>query len=426
MHDHKETVGIIGLGYVGLPLLIQFAEKYKTLGFDLDNERITELQKGIDRTLEVETTDLMRLKEDTSVVFSYNPDDLKDLDYYIICVPTPIRENNEPDLSALISASNLVGRFIKAGSTIVFESTVYPGATEEVCVPVIEKVSGLYRTKGFFYGYSPERINPGDKERDVTDIVKVTSGCCELSAKKIDDLYKSIIRAGTFQAKSVAVAEAAKVFENVQRDVNIALVNELSILCNKLGIKSADVLDAASTKWNFHKYAPGLVGGHCIGVDPYYLIDRGKSVGIEMGLIEKARKINESVVFHIVDQLKTDLLKKKICDGTTKLIIFGYTFKEDCPDTRNTKVHELANQLSEIVDAVDIFDPHVSSEEIVNDQYKFVRAFDNAPYDVAILAVNHTEFQGFDRPFWDQLLKKKHIIYDLKNSAPCIEVDFSL
>ena len=283
MNRQIKTVGVIGLGYVGLPLLVQFAKKYKALGFDLDRDRIYELENGLDHTFEVEPSDLIQARDEKLAKFSFDPSDLRNLDYYIVCVPTPIKENNEPDLIALTAASKLVGRHLKKGSTVVFESTVYPGATEEVCIPIIEKESGLLRSTDFFYGYSPERINPGDKERKVTDIVKVTSGCCEHSAKQIDKLYTSVIKAGTFQAKSVAVAEAAKVFENVQRDVNIALVNELSILCDKLGINSADVLKASSTKWNFHKYAPGLVGGHCIGVDPYYLIDRGKSVEWKWG-----------------------------------------------------------------------------------------------------------------------------------------------
>ena len=426
MNSQTETVGIIGLGYVGLPLLSEFSKKYKTVGFDLDKRRIAELKKGIDSTSEVDAVELIKLSESRNVVLSSKPENLNNLDYYIVCVPTPIKENNEPDLTALVSASNLVGRSIKDGSTIIFESTVYPGATEEVCVPIIENASGLRRSDGFFYGYSPERINPGDKERTVTDIVKVTSGCCESSAKKINKLYNTIIQAGTFQAKSVAVAEAAKVFENVQRDVNIALVNELSILCNKLGISSADVLEAASTKWNFHKYAPGLVGGHCIGVDPYYLIDRGKAVGVEMGLIEKARKVNEAVVFHVVDQLKTALLKKKIFSKNTKLIIFGYTFKEDCPDIRNTKVKELSKKLSEIVDEIDVFDPHVQLEDLESSHLNFIQTFDNAPYDIAIFAVNHKEFQNFDGDFWNQILKKNHIIFDLKNSIFSTEVDFRL
>ena len=426
MNRQIKTVGVIGLGYVGLPLLVQFAKKYKALGFDLDRDRIYELENGLDHTFEVEPSDLIQARDEKLAKFSFDPSDLRNLDYYIVCVPTPIKENNEPDLIALTAASKLVGRHLKKGSTVVFESTVYPGATEEVCIPIIEKESGLLRSTDFFYGYSPERINPGDKERKVTDIVKVTSGCCEHSAKQIDKLYTSVIKAGTFQAKSVAVAEAAKVFENVQRDVNIALVNELSILCDKLGINSADVLKASSTKWNFHKYAPGLVGGHCIGVDPYYLIDRGKSVGVEMGLIEKARKINESLVFHIVDQFKTALLKKKIYSENINVIIFGYTFKENCPDTRNTKVKELAFSLSEIIDSVDIFDPHVREVDLEHSELNFVNCFDNAPYDAAFLAVNHDEFQSFDREFWGRILKKNHIVFDLKNSIAAIEVDFRL
>ena len=420
------TLGIIGLGYVGLPLMVEFSKHLNVIGFDLDQRRIDDLRNGLDRTKEVENVKLINALRENLAKLTAEPRDIFALDYYVVCVPTPVKTSNEPDMTALMAASELVGKSIKSGATVIFESTVYPGATEEICIPIIERESRLKRSIDFFYGYSPERINPGDKKRPLTDIVKVTSGCTKKSADNIDNLYKKIIKAGTFKAKSVAAAEAAKVFENVQRDVNIALVNELSILCNRLGIKTNDVLDAASTKWNFHRYSPGLVGGHCIGVDPYYLIDRGKAVGTELGLIEKARKVNESVVFHIIDEFKTAVFKKKIDTSNIKVLILGYTFKENCPDTRNTKVSELALKLADIVNTVHVYDPYVESENFDNFTYSFTDDFHGAPYDAVIIAVNHNEFANFDESLWKKLLKPNHIVFDLKGVSVNIKSDFSL
>lgn len=384
----KEKIVVIGLGYVGLPLAVEFGKKYETIGFDINSLRIKELASGIDKTLECTSKVL-----DSATNLSYTADvnEIKDGNIYIITVPTPVDKNNTPDLKPLISASKLVGSVIGKGDIVIYESTVYPGATEEECVPVIELSSSLLYNKDFFVGYSPERINPGDKKNTLTKIKKVTSGSTREVANKVDDLYSSIITAGTYKAESIKVAEASKVIENVQRDVNIALVNELHQIFSRMEINTMDVINAASTKWNFMSLTPGLVGGHCIGVDPYYLLHKSKVVGYIPDLIRKSREINNMMPSYVADDFLKFVLKNKINPVDCNVALLGFTFKENCPDIRNTKVYDLYLALSEIGFKVKIYDPWASVDEVKNEYGVVIEKHVNEGFDVALLAVHHKE-----------------------------------
>lgn len=416
-------VGIIGLGYVGLPLAVEFGKKFETLGFDINEARIAELQGGSDATLECSPEEL---KEATRLTYSANKADLKVCNIYIVTVPTPIDEHKQPDLTPLIKASEMLGTLISKGDIIIYESTVYPGATEEECLPVVEKVSGLTFNQDFFAGYSPERINPGDKEHRVTNILKVTSGSNEVVAEFVDSLYRSIITAGTHKASCIKVAEAAKVIENTQRDVNIALINELSIIFNKLGIDTLEVLEAAGTKWNFLPFRPGLVGGHCIGVDPYYLTHKAQSVGYHPEMILAGRRLNDGMSAYVVSQLVKNMLKKQIQVDGANVLVMGLTFKENCPDLRNTKIVDIVKELKEYNINADITDPCCSSDEAEHEYGLSLIEPEEGKYDAIILAVAHNEFRELGINNIRKLGKENHVLYDLKYLLPKEEVDMRL
>ena len=414
-------IAIIGLGYVGLPLAVEFGKKYRTIGFDVNKERINKLNKGIDKTLEITAKEITNSK---NLSFTSNHDDIKNSNIFIITVPTPINQFKEPDLKPLISASKIVGLALKTGDIVIYESTVYPGATEEDCVPVLEKNSGLTLNKDFYVGYSPERINPGDKDRKVTNIVKVTSGSDEYSAKLIDALYKSIISAGTYLAPSIKVAEAAKVIENTQRDVNIALINELSILFNKLDIDTNDVLKAAGTKWNFLKFNPGLVGGHCIGVDPYYLTHKAEKIGYTPEIILSGRRLNDSMSLYISSELTKLMSKNDIPINNSNVLVMGFSFKENCPDHRNTKVIDTINSLIDYGAKVDCYDPWVDKDSVYKDyKIKLIDEPKNKTYDSILLAVGHSCFKKEGVESIRAFGKDKHVFYDLKSIFPLNDSD---
>jgi UDP-N-acetyl-D-galactosamine dehydrogenase len=370
MELQKSKIAIIGLGYVGLPLAIEFGKKYHVIGFDIDVDRIIELNNGGDRTLEANLDDLQIVTEGSkinSLKFSFDANDLNECNVFIVTVPTPIDKFKKPDLSPLLKASEMVGKVLKRGDIVIYESTVYPGCTEEDCVPVLEKFSNLKFNLDFYCGYSPERINPGDKINTLTKIKKVTSGSTPEVATKVDELYKSIISAGTFLAKSIKVAEASKAIENAQRDVNISFVNELSLIFDRMGIDTNDVLDAAATKWNFLKYKPGLVGGHCIGVDPYYLAHKAESLGYHPQVILSGRRVNDNMGMFVANKVVKLLIQNgKIIKGS-KALVLGITFKENCPDIRNTKVTDIYNELLQFGLDVDVYDPHANSEEVIKE-----------------------------------------------------------
>lgn len=412
MEFNTRKVAVIGLGYVGLPLAVEFGKKYKTLGFDINKSRIQELISGHDSTLEV---DEYELKEVKSLKYSYDVNDLESYDFYVVTVPTPINESKQPDLEPLVKASKMLGAVVKKGDVIVYESTVYPGATEEVCIPILEEISGLKFNEDFYAGYSPERINPGDKEHRVTNILKVTSGSTPEAAALIDNVYKSIINAGTYKASSIKVAEAAKVIENTQRDVNIALINELSIIFNKLGIDTLEVLEAAGTKWNFLPFRPGLVGGHCIGVDPYYLTHKAQSVGYHPEIILAGRRLNDGMGQYVVSQLIKKMLMKKIHVEGAKVLIMGFSFKENCPDIRNTRVIDVVKDLEEYNVSVDIYDPWVSDKDAF-DEYglELMQNPDEGSYDAVVVAVAHKEFRELGYVGVEKLLKGNSVVFDLK------------
>lgn len=419
-----KKIGIIGLGYVGLPLAVEFAKKFSVIGFDVNKSRIEELSKGKDFTLEVNEK---MLKDACNLTYSSNVDDLEECNVFIVTVPTPIDEYKQPDLKPLINASKMLGGVIKKNDIIVYESTVYPGATEEVCLPTVEKYSGLKFNEDFFAGYSPERINPGDKERGLTNILKITSGSTPEIAEVINLLYSSIITAGTHKVNSIRIAEAAKVIENTQRDVNIALVNELSMIFNKMGIDTLEILEAAGTKWNFLPFRPGLVGGHCIGVDPYYLTHKSQSIGYHPEMVLAGRRINDGMSKYIVSELVKTMLKKRIHVYGASVLIMGFTFKENCPDLRNTKVVDIVNELKDYNINVDITDPWCSSKEAqseyglnLNNEYK------QNYYDAIIIAVGHNEFKEMGAKFIRSLGKSKHVLYDLKYVLPKNNVDIRL
>lgn len=409
---NNATICIIGLGYVGLPLATEFGKKQKTLGFDINETRVAQLRDGIDFTLECSSAELL---EATYLEYSANVEDLSQCNVFIVTVPTPIDEHKQPDLTPLVKASETLGKVIKSGDVVIYESTVYPGATEEVCIPVLERISGLTFNQDFYAGYSPERINPGDKEHRVTTIKKVTSGSTLEVAEYVDSIYRQIITAGTHKASSIKVAEAAKVIENTQRDLNIALINELAVIFNKLNIDTEEVLIAAGTKWNFLPFRPGLVGGHCIGVDPYYLTHKAQAVGYHPEVILAGRRINDNMGAYVVSQLVKAMLHKSIPVKGANVLIMGLTFKENCPDLRNTRVVDIISELAEYNINVDIYDPWVSPDEA---QHEYgVEVCTDKPeqqYDAVILAVAHDQFKEMSNKEYRTLTKSESIIYDLK------------
>ncbi len=405
-------IAVIGLGYVGLPLAVEFGKQYRTIGFDINTTRIAELSKGIDKTLEVTAEDL---DASAQLQFSSQPVDLVDCQVFIITVPTPVDRYNRPDLTPLYKASQTVGKALKKGDIVIYESTVYPGVTEEECVPVLEKESGLSFNVDFFAGYSPERINPGDKERTVTKIRKVTSGSTPAVADFVDQLYASVITAGTFKASSIKVAEAAKVIENAQRDINIAFVNELAKIFNRLGIDTADVLEAAGTKWNFLPFKPGLVGGHCIGVDPYYLAQKAQEVGYHPEIILAGRRLNDSMGAYVAGEVVKLMVEKDIPVKGAKVLILGFTFKENCPDVRNTRVIDIIAELQRYNTEVAIYDPWANPEEVAHEYglttCQHLENCGSGPWDAVIAAVAHKEFLTMDIA---ALGAKNAVIYDVK------------
>lgn len=405
-------IAIIGLGYVGLPLAVEFGKKYPTLGFDINKNRINELQSATDHTLEVSSAEL---KSATLLTYSADLTALEQANFYIVTVPTPIDEHRQPDLTPLIKASETLGKVIKAGDIVVYESTVYPGATEEDCIPVIERVSGLKFNQDFFAGYSPERINPGDKEHRVTTIRKVTSGSTPEVAAFVDSVYASIITAGTYQASSIKVAEAAKVIENTQRDLNIALINELAVIFNRMGIDTEEVLLAAGTKWNFLPFRPGLVGGHCIGVDPYYLTHKAQALGYHPEVILAGRRINDGMGKYVVSQLVKQMIRRQMVVAGARVLVLGLTFKENCPDIRNTKVVDILAELAEYGVQADVYDPWIDHAEAQH-EYGLTPIEQPAAgsYDAIILAVAHQQFRALGETGIRAFGKPAHVLYDLK------------
>lgn len=425
MHKLEDIkIAVIGLGYVGLPLAVEFGKKRSVIGFDINQSRIDTLCKGHDSTLEVDDAEM---KEAAQLTYTATPADLEAANVYIVTVPTPIDEHKRPDLTPLCKASETIGKTLKHGDIVIYESTVYPGATEEECVPVLERVSGLKYNVDFFAGYSPERINPGDKEHRVTNIMKVTAGSTPEVADLIDALYNEIITAGTHKASSIKVAEAAKVIENTQRDLNIALINELAVIFNKMGIDTEAVLQAAGTKWNFLPFRPGLVGGHCIGVDPYYLTHKAQSIGYHPEIILAGRRLNDSMGAYVVSQLIKCMMKKRIHVDGAKVLIMGLTFKENCPDLRNTRVVDIVKELSEYNIAVEVFDPWVSVAEAEH-EYGITPVKEPAinSYDGIVIAVGHNEFKALGAENIRRFGKEEHVLYDLKYLLPVEETDLRL
>ena len=417
-------LAIIGLGYVGLPLAVEFGKKRPVLGFDINQARIAELEAGHDATLEVSDEEM---REASGLRYSARQDDLKACNVFIVTVPTPIDEHKRPDLSPLVKASETIGKVLKPGDIVIYESTVYPGATEEECVPVLEKFSGLKFNQDFFAGYSPERINPGDKLHRVSTIRKVTSGSTPVVAELVDQLYREIITAGTHKAESIQVAEAAKVIENTQRDLNIALINELAIIFNKMGIDTEAVLQAAGTKWNFLPFRPGLVGGHCIGVDPYYLTHKAESIGYHPEIILAGRRLNDGMGAYVVSQLVKAMLKRRIQVDGARVLVMGLTFKENCPDLRNTRVVDIVKELADYNIAADVFDPWVSVAEA---QHEYgitpIAEPQQGAYDAIILAVAHDQFKALGATAIRALGKPQQVVYDLKYVLPRDAADLRL
>ena len=417
----KDKIAIIGLGYVGLPLARLFATKYSVVGFDIDSKRISELKSGIDSTLEIDNETLQSVlvnkNSERNGLFCTNQlFEIKDCNYYIVTVPTPIDKNKKPELTPLIKASETVGAVLEKDDIVIYESTVYPGATEEDCIPVLESVSGLKFNEDFFAGYSPERINPGDKEHTVEKILKVTSGSTPLIALKVDELYKSVITAGTHLAPTIKVAEASKVIENSQRDINIAFVNELAKIFNLMDINTYDVLEAAGTKWNFLPFKPGLVGGHCIGVDPYYLAQKAQQYGYNPEVILSGRRINDSMGSYVAKKVINLMISKGIEILDAKILILGITFKENCPDVRNTKVVDLISSIKEYCNNITIYDPWADKDEVKNEfGLDSVDRIPKGRFDAIVLTVAHNEFKNLNL----RLLKNnKAIVYDVKNFFP--------
>jgi UDP-N-acetyl-D-galactosamine dehydrogenase len=414
-------IAIIGLGYVGLPLAVEFGKKFPTVGYDINEKRVGELNNGIDFTLETTSEEIA-----SSILLSCTTEKekLAESNIYIVTVPTPIDESKTPDLTPVESATKLVGRYLKQGDIVIFESTVYPGATEEVCVPILEQMSGLTFNSGFYCGYSPERINPGDKERTLTTILKVTSGSTPKIASIVDDLYQSIIVAGTYKASSIKVAEAAKVIENTQRDINIALVNELALIFNRVGIDTQEVLEAAGTKWNFLPFRPGLVGGHCIGVDPYYLVHKAETLGYHPQLIAAGRRINDNMGHFVVSEVVKLMAAKKVNIVDSKILMLGLTFKENCPDLRNTRVVEMISELETYNADVDVYDPWVSKEEALREyDITLIDEPESERYDAIIVAVSHDQFAELGLSGLRAFGKANSVLYDIKYLLPSDGVD---
>ncbi len=410
---HSKKIAIIGLGYVGLPLAVEFGKKYQVVGFDINQDRIKELIQGIDHTLETSKEEILAA---TKLKFSFNSEELKSCDFFIVTVPTPVDQYNRPDLTPLIKASQTIGKVLKKDDIVVYESTVYPGCTEEECVPVLETTSGLKYNVDFYCGYSPERINPGDKEHSVSKILKVTSGSTEEAANLIDSVYSSIITAGTFKATSIKVAEAAKVIENSQRDINIAFVNELSKIFRLLGIETNEVLEAAGTKWNFLKFKPGLVGGHCIGVDPYYLAQKAQEMGYHPEIILAGRRLNDDMGRYVASETIRLMISKDIAIKSSKILLMGFTFKENCPDVRNTKVIDIYNELKQYGMKIDIVDPWAEPKEVLHEYgIQTTREVSSLKYDAVILAVGHKQFAEFD---FNKLTNDSSVIFDVKGLLP--------
>lgn len=412
MNIQDVKLAVVGLGYVGLPLAVEFGKQRSVLGFDINARRIDELRAGRDHTLEVSSQEL---GEASHLRFSSDPAELASANVFIVTVPTPIDEYKQPDLTPLERASELIGRILKRGDTVIYESTVYPGATEEVCVPVLERVSGLKFNVDFYAGYSPERINPGDKQHRVSTIRKVTSGSTPEVADLVDALYRQIIKAGTHKASSIKVAEAAKVIENTQRDVNIALINELALIFNRIGIDTLDVLEAAGTKWNFLPFRPGLVGGHCIGVDPYYLTHKAQAIGYHPEVILAGRRLNDSMGTYVVAQLVKAMTKRRIQVQDSHVLVMGLTFKENCPDLRNTRVVDIVRELREYNIKVDVYDPWVDPAE-ARHEYGItpIAKPEAGSYDGVIVAVAHHQFAEMGAAALRALGKPQHVLYDLK------------
>ena len=406
----KAIISVIGLGYVGLPIALEFAKKIRVIGFDISEERVEMMKNHIDPSEELVKEDF----ENTNILFTSNPEDLKQAQFHIVAVPTPIDEHNLPDLKPLLSACKTVGKAISKNDYVVFESTVYPGCTEEDCVPVLEKESGLKFCEDFKVGYSPERINPGDKVHTLTSITKIVSGCDEESLENIANVYEIILKNGTHKASSIKVAEAAKIIENTQRDVNIALMNELSIIFNRLGINTYEVLEAAGTKWNFLKFTPGLVGGHCIGVDPYYLVHKAKQLGYHPHIINSGRFVNDSMGGYVAKQTVKAIANKDKNIRNSHVLVMGFTFKENVSDIRNTKVETIVKELESYKVIVDVVDPYASPKE-VEEEYK-IKILEKCGknYDAIIVAVNHKEYINLDENFFKEHLNKDGILFDIK------------
>lgn len=405
-------IAIMGLGYVGLPLAVEFGKKVQTTGFDINLQRIQELNNFQDHTLEVSAEELAQVE---NLSYCSHIEQLKQCNFFIVTVPTPIDNFKQPDLTPLIKASQSIAQILKQGDVVVYESTVYPGATEEVCIPVLEQYSGLVFNQDFFVGYSPERINPGDKQRKVTNILKITSGSTDEVADYIDTVYQLIIEAGTYKAPSIKVAEAAKVIENTQRDVNIALINELALIFNKMNIDTEEVLKAAGTKWNFLPFRPGLVGGHCIGVDPYYLTHKAQSLGLHPEIILAARRLNDRMGEYVATQLIKEMVKQRIQVVGARILILGLSFKENCPDIRNTKIVDMVKALKEYDLDLDIYDPWVSPQEVEH-EYGFapLLTLEQHHYDAIVIAVAHDQFKQMSVNDFEKLGKAQHVLYDLK------------
>ena len=421
MNAKDTRIAVIGLGYVGLPLAVEFGKIYPTTGFDINRSRIAALISGHDSTLEVDTA---ALESAAHLSYTTDVDKLKTCNIYIVTIPTPIDIHKRPDLSPLEKASETVGKVLSKDDIVIYESTVYPGATEEVCVPILEKHSGLTFNKNFYCGYSPERINPGDKEHRVTTIKKVTSGSTLEIADKVDALYRSIITAGTYKASSIKVAEAAKVIENTQRDINIALINELALIFRRLGIDTEEVLKAAGSKWNFLPFRPGLVGGHCIGVDPYYLTHKATKAGYYPEIILTGRKLNDSMGKYVANEIINLMTKKRIQVVDSNILVMGLTFKEDCPDIRNTRVVDVVQELSGFHCNIEVYDPWIDKEESIR-EYGIIPVEQPEPgkYDAVIIAVAHHQFKAMGITAIRALGKKNHVLYDIKYILPAEKVD---
>jgi len=420
----NNKIALIGLGYVGLPLAVEFGKKYLTVGFDLNETRLNELKDGVDSTRELNKHEL---SASVNLSFTSSLVDIANSNIYIVTVPTPINEHKKPNLDPLLTASESIGKVLKKGDVVIYESTVYPGATEEECVPVLERISGLEFNKDFFIGYSPERVNPGDKEHRVTNILKITAGSTPEVAEKVDQLYASIISAGTYKVSSIKVAEAAKVIENTQRDVNIGLINELALIFSELGIDTEEVLKAAGTKWNFLPFRPGLVGGHCIGVDPYYLTYKAQSIGYYPEIILAGRRLNDAMGSYVANRLIKEMLKKRIQVNGSKVLLMGITFKENCPDIRNSKIIDVFTELDQYGVNVECYDPWVDSNLVKNEYgIDIIDTPSLNTYDGIILAVAHDQFKTIGATKIRQFGKDTHILYDLKYLLSANEADLRL